>query len=197
MLDGTCGASPAWTLTEPHFNDLVTFTGKIEEINPDAEPNVGRETPIKGSMRVSGVTVYFLPGITRILERNTKNLLPFNQLATDQVVTVYGESPEGSHLFIALAVRTQDPNARLDSSVDVSDLSLQKSLVALLLFPVVAGMVGLFIGGVEGIICRTYSRAVSSAVIGLIAGLIGGAISLFAVGLVFGVLGKVGPRASM
>lgn len=197
MLAGALGAFLAWAIIEPHFHDVPTFTGKIEAINPTAKPFTERETAVEGSIKVAGVEVYLLPGVTRILEHGTNNLLPLNQLATDQVVTVYGERPRGSNMFIALAIHQEDAKKPFETNVDISDLVTNHTIIALLLFPAVAGLVGFTIGGVEGIVCRTYSRAASSAFIGLIAGLIGGVISLFAAGIVFGFLGKIGPQESL
>lgn len=193
MLAGALGAFLAWGILEPHFHDAITFTGKIEEINLDATPFTGGTIAVKGYVRVAGVQVYLLPDHTRVLEKGGKTPLPLNQLALGQVVTIQGERPKDVNDLFAVAIRIEDANKPLDTNVDISDLATRQLIVALALFPLVAGMVGLMIGGVEGIVCRTYSRAVSSALIGLIAGLIGGAISLFAAGLVFGVLGKVGP----
>jgi len=45
-----------------------------------------------------------------------------------------------------------------------------------LLFPPVAGSIGLFLGAAEGIMCRNVSRAITSGIVGLAIGLIGGAI---------------------
>lgn len=193
MLAGMVGALMAWALIEPRFHDVITFTGKIEQIDRDARPQADPESPVQGSIKVAGVQVYLLPAYTRILRHGSKELLPINQLGPDQVVTVYGERPDRSTVLIALALHIEDANKPVETNVDISDLHTQQLIVALLLFPVVAGLVGFTIGGVEGIVCRTYSRAASSAFIGLIAGLIGGAVSLFAAGLVFGALGKIGP----
>src|SRR5215471_4061738 len=50
MLAGAVGAFLAWAIIEPYFHDRVTFTGKIEEINPEATPITAKESPIKGSI---------------------------------------------------------------------------------------------------------------------------------------------------
>jgi len=195
LLAGALGALLAWAIIEPHFHDMPTFTGTIQEIKPDATPIAGGDSPIKGSVRVAGVEVYVLPGATRILEQGGKNLLPLNQLAPGQVVTIYVERHSHLGVHVALAIHMEPPDKPVDANVNISDLETEQTLIALVLFPLVAGMVGLMIGGVEGIICRTYSRAASSAFIGLIAGLIGGVVSMFAAGLVFSTLGKIGPQS--
>jgi len=195
LLAGALGAFLAWAVIEPHFQDLPTFTGTIQEIHADATPIAGGDSPIKGSVKVAGAEVYVVPGVTRILEQGSKNLLPLNQLAPGQVVTIHVERHTHYGVYVAAVIQMEPLNKAVDAKINISDLETEQTLIALVLFPLVAGMVGLMIGGVEGIICRTYSRAASSAFIGLIAGLIGGVVSMFAAGIVFSTLGKIGPQA--
>lgn len=54
-----------------------------------------------------------------------------------------------------------------------------------LLFPTVAGFIGLFLGAVEGLMCRNLPRAFISAVVGLAIGFGGGLITLFVAGIIF------------
>ena len=64
-------------------------------------------------------------------------------------------------------------------------------LAALLLFPTVAGLIGLFLGAVEGIMCRNPQRAFLSAVVGLGVGFGGGLLSIFAGGTIFFLTGQI------
>ena len=57
-------------------------------------------------------------------------------------------------------------------------------LVAILLFPVVAGSIGLFLGAAEGIMCRNPSRAFLCGIVGLGVGFGGGLISIFVGGFI-------------
>jgi hypothetical protein len=52
-----------------------------------------------------------------------------------------------------------------------------------LLFPVVAGAIGLFLGAAEGIMCRNASRATLCGLVGLGVGFAGGVVALFVGGL--------------
>jgi hypothetical protein len=61
------------------------------------------------------------------------------------------------------------------------------NLAAILMFPVVAGSVGLFLGAAEGIICRNFARAAKCGAVGLGIGFIGGLIGLVPTGMVFSV----------
>jgi hypothetical protein len=64
-------------------------------------------------------------------------------------------------------------------------------VAALMLFPVTAAAVGLFLGAAEGIICRNFLRALLCAAVGLGIGFAGGFISLFAGGIVFALMSSI------
>lgn len=59
-------------------------------------------------------------------------------------------------------------------------------IVALLLFPTVAGFVGLFLGAAEGVMCRNPLRALISGSVGLAVGFMGGLVALIPTAIVFG-----------
>jgi hypothetical protein len=56
---------------------------------------------------------------------------------------------------------------------------------AYLLFPVVAGAVGLFLGAAEGIMCRNLGRAIMTGAVGLGVGFLGGGVALIPTGMFF------------
>jgi hypothetical protein len=58
-------------------------------------------------------------------------------------------------------------------------------LVSTLFFPTVAGMIGLFLGGAEGLMCRNLRRAAVCAVVGLGIGFGGGLVAIFAACCIF------------
>jgi hypothetical protein len=57
--------------------------------------------------------------------------------------------------------------------------------IGLLIFPVVAGTIGLFLGASEGIICRNFSRAVKCGAVGLGVGFVGGLVAVIPTELLF------------
>jgi hypothetical protein len=61
----------------------------------------------------------------------------------------------------------------------------------LLLFPTVAGFIGMFLGAIEGIMSRNIPRALLSALVGLAVGFVGGAIMLFPAGMLFGFMIRI------
>ncbi|MFI5454665.1 MAG: FHA domain-containing protein [Isosphaerales bacterium] len=60
-----------------------------------------------------------------------------------------------------------------------------------LLFPAVAGFIGLFLGAVEGIMCRNAQRAAICAAVGLGVGFAGGLIALFVAGFIFLIMNMI------
>lgn len=72
---------------------------------------------------------------------------------------------------------------------------------AILLFPLVAAGVGMFLGAAEGLICRNLPRAAFSALVGTLVGFVGGFILLIPTGLIYsfgngiaeGLAGQNGP----
>ena len=61
----------------------------------------------------------------------------------------------------------------------------------LLLFPVVAGAIGLFLGAAEGIMCRNLSRASLCGLVGLGVGFGGGLISIFVGGFILAIMKEI------
>jgi hypothetical protein len=74
---------------------------------------------------------------------------------------------------------------------DDKKLGDEFQLVGLLLFPTVAAFVGLFLGAVEGTMCRNPSRALISAVVGLGVGFGGGLVALIAAEIIFLIMSVV------
>jgi len=69
-------------------------------------------------------------------------------------------------------------------------------VAAILIFPVVAGMVGLFLGAAEGIMCRNALRAVISGSVGLAVGFAGALVALIPTGFVFNLMGAIAKSLS-
>jgi hypothetical protein len=61
-------------------------------------------------------------------------------------------------------------------------------LVGLLLFPTVAGAIGLFLGLVDGIMCRNLQRAFTCALVGLGIGFGLGLVAVFVANIIFGIM---------
>lgn len=197
MLAGAVGAFVAWSFIEPYFNDGVTFTGRIEKVEQGAEPKgfYMKEGRLWGRIRVSDTDVYLIDPLTRMADREGKLIPPSafaSSLQAGQVVRVTGEVAPDSTSFLGAVVVEQPDNAPVQSKVNLSSLSVQQVIVGFALFPLVAALVGLMVGSVEGAICRTFARAAWCGAVGLVSGIIGGAISVFIGGLIFALIGMLG-----
>jgi hypothetical protein len=60
-------------------------------------------------------------------------------------------------------------------------------IAAILMFPTVAAGVGLFLGAIEGIMCRNIKRALISSAVGVAVGFVGGLLMLIPVGILFSI----------
>lgn len=76
--------------------------------------------------------------------------------------------------------------AVLEPWFDDNQVDVEFDVAAVLMFPVVAASVGLFLGAAEGIICRNPLRALKSGAVGTGIGFVGGLIALVPTGMVFG-----------
>lgn len=67
----------------------------------------------------------------------------------------------------------------------------ESNLIGLLMFPVVAAGIGLFLGAAEGVICRNPLRAVRCGAVGLGIGFVGGLITTIPAGILFAVMAGI------
>jgi hypothetical protein len=79
----------------------------------------------------------------------------------------------------------------LEPWFDDNRLENELDVAAILMFPVVAGSIGLFLGAAEGIICRNFVRALRCGAVGLGIGFVGGLLALIPTGIVFGLMSQV------
>jgi hypothetical protein len=79
----------------------------------------------------------------------------------------------------------------LEPWIDDNVLPEEQLVASILLFPVVAATVGLFLGAAEGIICRNPLRALRCGAVGLGIGFVGGFIALIPTGFVFSIMKEI------
>jgi hypothetical protein len=78
--------------------------------------------------------------------------------------------------------------AILEPWFDDNTLGESVAVADFLLFPTVAGFVGLFLGAAEGIICRNLLRAVKCGMVGFGVGFLGGMLALIPTGILFSLM---------
>jgi hypothetical protein len=206
MVAGAISAFGAWALIEPLFDDQHYIQGEIERLD---------SLPMAPSYRQDGETyVLDLPGMTAIWIRGekfwvydgTQDLAPdgsrlplsLDSLAVGQMVGVYVDiGDETAGLPICFTVVRHPPLDPPDKALrPLSELVARTSAGGLMLFPIVAGLIGLAVGGVDGIVCRLWRRAALGAAVGLIVGLLGAFVFTMIAGLVYGPINSLAMRQS-
>lgn len=74
---------------------------------------------------------------------------------------------------------------------DTSAIEEEADVIGLLIFPIVAAGIGLFLGAAEGIICRNPLRAVRCGAVGLGIGFVGGLLTIIPAGILFAVMAGI------
>lgn len=189
MMVGMIGAIAAWAIMEPFFDDQLYFQGKIEEIDLE-DDLIGQirkeEDPMRfqdfarGWIAIRGQQVWILAGAKEKLADGSMKRLDRSALKVGDTVGVYVEYMQGVEQDLAFAsFLVQSPPAQSPEreKKTLDQLQSRSTVVSLVLFPLVAGMIGLFIGAADGLICRLPRRALLSGIIGLLIGILGGFLS--------------------
>jgi hypothetical protein len=185
MLAGMVAAFLGWAMIEPFFSDATYIEGTVQkiELSHDGGQILGRVTV--------GKQAYLLLTASRTKSPAGKwELFEMDDIRVGQHVGIYAEIPEGrlgqEAVELGPIAAYIVPDAPQTGVGD--DLEAQgklKTVASLLLFPVVAGMVGLFIGAADGLMCRLLRRALLAGGIGLITGIVGGFVFMCFAGLVY------------
>ncbi len=198
---GLLGGIAAWGLLEPIFYDLPYVRGPISAIAPDDPlPEYalvgGEQRAItvsgRGSITVKGERIYLCNQTKEMPARGGTRLLPPDALRVGQTVGVYAtylvnhDGPVPIASFIQTA-----PRPGPDSTQTLAQINARTSAVSFIFFGVVAGLVGLFIGAADGLVCRLPVRALLAGGVGLLVGLAGGFISNLFAGLIYTPLNRL------
>src|SRR6185369_4071419 len=120
-------------------------------------------------------------------------------LQVGQSIGVYSDYMEGEEDEVAVAhfvVRNPRPQSASIAALTLEQLSKRSRLAGLTLFAVVAGFIGLFIGGADGLICRLPRRALLCGFIGLLVGVVGGFVCSIAANVVYSPLTLLAQKTS-
>lgn len=203
MVVGTIAAIAGWAILEPYFNDFQYFQGKIQQVNADermptrftsGNMYLDLQVPGHGFVVIRGEKIWLLEGAKELRPDGTKIKLDRASLQRNQEIGVYVQCYElaGDSLafcqFVKLSPTKQSPER---ASLTISQLNSRTEASGMLLFPLIAGFIGLAVGSVDGIVCRLLRRALLCGAIGLLVGFIGGFISGILANLVYGPLNRL------
>jgi hypothetical protein len=193
MLAGLFGALLGWELIEPYFQDGIMFVGRVQRVASDDTSADMR------AIMVSEIPVVVSTSHTSVRGGPSQQIsFTVDDLRVDSVIELRGDLlPDGTGV-LASAIRILPPDSPTSTNISLSALSDQDKFIGAALFPAVGGLIGLFIGAVEGLICRTLSRALRCGLFGLLAGAVGGLLSIVAGGLLYELIGQISddPMAS-
>lgn len=187
-LVGLIGALLAWGALEPLFNDYLYIQGAVTATS-DSE-DLGRDrlrtdrdelfADNVGSITIKGERILMLPGTRELTaDRGARRVKPGSVNVGDEI-GVYTEYYEGGGQSLAVAafiVRSPAPQTADKAALTLHQLHTRKTAAGLLLFPLVAGFIGLFIGAADGLVCRVLRRALLCGMVGLFVGFVGGFVT--------------------
>jgi hypothetical protein len=194
---GCLGAFVAWIVLEPFFEDSFYVQGKLETVErPDDLPrvfNLDQDTILLKEPCTHYVTLrddtIWISAQTKIRARE-KNapVASVSQLYPGREVGIYATYFRSGFKSLILAEYiTLDPvkNPPQKAYLTFERLNNRSQAAGFLLFPLIAGFIGLFIGAIDGMICRLPRRALLGGGIGLIVGFTGGFISAIVSGIIY------------
>jgi hypothetical protein len=209
MIAGALFAFAGWVIMEPFFDDMLYIQGKVHDIRDEPftplkqADYVQNVEFVQGSQRhilaarIGSYEVLLMPGQTKWIERDGKyTVFQDGQLRINDNVGMYAEpiaSEQGELAVVEFLVANPKPPANGEAPT-LSHLAARKNAAGLLLFPVVAAMIGLGLGAADGLMCRLFRRMLLGGFIGLIVGFLGGFLATFLAELVYGSLHHLAMR---
>jgi hypothetical protein len=190
MISGALAAFAAWAVIEPRFEDNPYVQGQITEIHPDEEmpeyipgaDEKGVQWRIggHGRIQIGDDSIWIADDAREWGPKGAGAIVNVESLKVGQEIGVYAEyhAVAGNAIslgrFIVLSPKPWPPG---EQHLDIPRLKARTNAMGMLLFPLVAGFIGLALGAADGAVCRHLRRALLSGLIGFFVGLVGGFIS--------------------
>lgn len=197
MIAGMIAAIVAWAIIEPYFNDMYYYQGVIEEIDK-SEPmptqyasennSIELSSHGKGYVNIKGEKIWLLNGVKELRPDGSTDQLNWSILKKGLEIGIYLHYYDDGRNRLAAGkyvLTSPPPQTHRSASLSLSQLDAQNTAAGLLIFPLVAGLIGFAIGSIDGIVCRTLKRGVLCGTVGLLVGFIGGFISSYLAGLIY------------
>lgn len=197
MIAGIIAAVAAWAILEPYFNDLYYFQGVIDDINftsptpsqfHSGDSYFEPYASILGYVQIKGKQIWLLDGAKELLPDGSIEPFDISSLRQGEEIGVYLSYYNDGQIEVSLASFVElspPPQSAGQKNLTLSQLDAQHTAAGILLFPLVAGFIGLAIGSVDGIVCRTLKRALLCGFVGFLVGFIGGFLSGILAGFIY------------
>jgi hypothetical protein len=193
-LVGLLAGLVAWSIIEPGFEDYIYIQGVAQEVDRSQEgfayitsgdSYLELNDSIAAVVEMEGERVHVLRTTRNMVDGEAVPLVPAT-LRQGQTIGAWVEviSMNGETLAFAHYVDTA-PGAWDDPGLSLERRQAHADIFSTLFFSIVAGIVGLFIGAADGIICRLPRRALLCGGVGLLIGFAGGFFSGILAGLVY------------
>lgn len=206
---GMLGAIAAWAIIEPIFADYLYVQGRLTAVSDsvilprhhpsyDGEEADSAERSV-GSVVVNGETILLLPETKAINADKSVSLLDPATLKEGSEAGFYVKYHEKYDQHFALAgfvVTAPPPLPPNQPKRTLHQLESRSTAAGLLLFPLVAGFIGLFIGAADGLVCRLTRRALLCGAIGLFVGVVGGFVFSLVANIVYSPLSQFALKLS-
>jgi hypothetical protein len=156
---------------------------------------------VQGAVTVNGQKIWLLPRIKELRADGSKPLLDPASLQPNQEVGLYVEyaSRGGMELALAYFLVPEPPPQKPAAALTLAQQAARRQAVAMLLFPLIGGLVGLAIGCVDGLVCRLFRRALLAGAVGFLVGVLGSFVCSLLAELAYAPLhslarGQMGPH---
>lgn len=194
MIVGGLGALTAWAIQEPFFDDMPYTQGKVEVVDAGfvKDPADGDLVlpQLSALLRVNGEVILVTTVTRELLPGRSSQPLNVSTLKAGDVAGFYLEDevlpqPDGTEAFAAMFV-VREPLLSPTSTIDSLRTQVaRQGALGIVIFPLVAGMIGLFLGAADGIVCRLPRRALLCGVVGLLVGVVGGLITSVVANIIY------------
>jgi hypothetical protein len=194
-LVGALGAFIAWAIIEPFFDDHLYLQGTIDAVDTYSDQG------FLAKVKIRGETIYVLSTTREIDKDGSKHRVDLDSLRAGEVVGAYlsyveiKDQTEGLPMASFL-VRSPELKAGSATKASLEKLQSQHRVSSLLLFPLVAGLIGLFVGAADGLICHLPRRALLCGAVGLLVGLVGGFVCDIAAEIAYAPLTQLAMKQS-